>query len=413
MFDTPTDVQPPVATGPVPDPATDSATVLERIESLVDLYAANGPVNERLGRLTDEVAERVKWTGVARMLQPKRYGGLESHPVEFMEAVLATGAADGATGWVAGVVGVHPHELAQADDRLQQELWAENPDTWIASPYAPMGIATPVDGGYQFTGHWKFSSGTDHCQWVMIGGFVANPDGSPDRADVRHFCLPRKDYEIIEDSWDVIGLRGTGSKDLIVRDVFVPDYRVIAQDEINAGTAAKALGLDSPLYAIPRSVMFSGAVATGTLAIAQGALAAAIAFAGKRVGMGGQKASGDPYQLATIGHAAAEIESAVIQMKTDFSRVYDRAAAGEVITFDERLRVARNQAASTHRALAAVDDLFLHAGGGSLHLDQPLQRFWRDMHSGMNHIVNVAEPKHRAWTLDHYGVEASALGIKV
>ena len=107
---------------------------------------------------------------------------------------------------------VHPHELAQSDDRLQQELWADDPDTWIASPYAPMGVATPVDGGFRFTGHWKFSSGTDHCQWVMIGGFVANPDGTVNRGDVRHFCLPREDYEIVQDSWDVLGLRGTGSK---------------------------------------------------------------------------------------------------------------------------------------------------------------------------------------------------------
>lgn len=382
-----------------------SATVLERIEAQADFFAANGRANEQLGKLTDEVAQHLKDTGLVRMLQPARYGGLESHPTEFMDAVLATGAADGATGWVAGVVGVHPHELAQADDRLQQELWADDPDTWIASPYAPMGVAQPVEGGYRFTGHWKFSSGTDHCQWVMIGGFVANPDGSPNRGDVRHFCLPRADYEILQDSWDVMGLAGTGSKDLIVNDVFVPDYRVIAQDEINAGTAARALGLDNPLYAIPRSVMFSGAVATGTLAIAQGALASAIAFAGQRVTLGGQKAAGDPYQMSTIGHAAAEIESAIIQMKSDFSRAYDMAAAGEVIGYDMRLQIARNQAASTHRALAAVDDLFLHAGGGSLHLDQPLQRFWRDMHAGMNHIVNVAEPKYRNWSLFHYGLD--------
>lgn len=246
----------------------------------------------------------------------------------------------------------------------------------------------------------------------MIGGFVANPDGTPNRSDIRHFCLPRKDYEIVQDSWDVLGLRGTGSKDLIVKDVFVPEHRVIAQDEIVAGTAAKSLGLENPLYAIPRSVMFAGAVATGTLAIAQGALAAAVAFTGKRVVVSGQKANGDPYQLATIGLAAAEIESAIGQMKSDFSRVYDIAATGQVVDLGERLRVARNQAAATHRALRAVDDLFLHAGGGSLHYDQPLQRFWRDMHAGMNHIVNVAEPKYRAWTQHQYGLELP-LGVKV
>jgi len=389
-----------------------TTTVQENIDAAATYFAENGPANEELGRLTDDTAARLKATGLVRLLQPTRFGGLEAHPVEFMDAVLATGSADAATGWVAGVVGVHPHELAQSDDRLQQELWADDPDTWIASPYAPMGVATPVDGGFRFTGHWKFSSGTDHCQWVMIGGFVANPDGTVNRGDVRHFCLPREDYEIVQDSWDVLGLRGTGSKDLIVRDVFVPDYRVIGQEGVVAGTAARELGLENPLYSIPRSVMFAGAVATGTLAIAQGALGAAIAFTEKRVTISGQRASGDPFHLSTIGHAAAEIESSVTQLKADFNRVYDIAEKGQVVDLGERLRVARNQCAATHRALAAVDDLFLHAGGGSLHFNQDLQRFWRDMHAGMNHIVNIAEPKYQAWSTNRFGLELPP-GVKV
>ncbi|GAA3666626.1 acyl-CoA dehydrogenase family protein [Arthrobacter ginkgonis] len=382
--------------------------VLTRIEALADYFAANGRANENAGRLTDGVASRLKDTGVMRMLQPKRFGGMESHPVDFMKAVIAAGSADAATGWVAGVVGVHPHELALADLRLQEEIWGQDQDTWVASPYAPMGVGRPVEGGYIFNGHWKFSSGTDHCQWVMIGGFVANPDGTPNKDDVRHFCLPRADYEILQDSWDVMGLRGTGSKDLVVKDVFVPDYRVIAQDDIIAGTAGRALGLDNPLYSIPRHVMFSGAIATGTLAIAQGALGAALAFNSTRVQRGGVKASTDTFQLQAVGKAAADIQSSISHVLGDFARVYDYAASGKVVPLDMRLEVRRNQARATHRALAAVDDLFLHAGGGSLQMDQPLQRFWRDMHAGMNHIVNVAEPAYGNWALDHFGHELPA-----
>ena len=334
-----------------------ATNVLERAEALAEYFSANGRANEQTGRLTDDVAAKLKSTGVVRMLQPKRYGGDEAHPVDFMKTILALGSADAATGWVAGVVGAHPHELAQADDRLQQELWAEDPDIWVGSPYAPMGIATPVEGGFQFTGHWKFSSGTDHCQWVMIGGCVANPDGSPNRNDVRHFCLPRKDYEILQDSWDVMGLRGTGSKDLVVNDVFVPDYRVIETSEITAGTAGRRLGLENPLYAIPRGVLFSGAIISGTLAIAQGALANAITFTGQRTGAAGNRAANDPFQRQAVGKAAADIQSAVCHVLTDFNRVYDIAASGKVVSMDTRLEVRRNQVRATHRALAAVDDL--------------------------------------------------------
>jgi len=388
--------------------AAAATDVLTRIEALAEYFAANGRANEDAGQLTDEVAGKLKDTGVVRMLQPKRFGGMESHPVDFMKAVLAAGSADAATGWVAGVVGVHPHELAQADLRLQEELWGEDIDTWVASPYAPMGVARPVEGGYIFNGHWKFSSGTDHCQWVMIGGFVANPDGTPNRGDIRHFCLPRADYEILQDSWQVMGLKGTGSKDLVVKDVFVPDYRVIAQDEIVSGTAARALGLDNPLYSIPRGVMFSGAIVTGTLAIAQGALGAALAFNSRRVQMGGKQSSTDTFQLQAVGKAAADIQSSIYHVLGDFERVYDYAATGKTVPVEMRLEVRRNQVRATHRALAAVDDLFLHAGGGSLHLDQPLQRFWRDMHAGMNHIVNVAEPWYANWSLDYFGHDLPA-----
>jgi alkylation response protein AidB-like acyl-CoA dehydrogenase len=123
---------------------------------------------------------------------------------------------------------------------------------------------------------------------------------------------------------------------------------------------------------------------------------------------GGVKASTDTFQLQAVGKAAADIQSSIAHVLGDFERVYDHAASGKVVPLDMRLEVRRNQARATHRALAAVDDLFLHAGGGSLHMDQPLQRFWRDMHAGMNHIVNVAEPAYGNWALDYFGHELPA-----
>ena len=158
------------------------------------------------------------------MLQPKTHGGCEAHPREFAETVMRIASLDGAAGWVAGVVGVHPWEMAMADPRVQEEVWGAGPDTWIASPYAPMGILRPVDGGYVFNGRWQFSSGTDHCDWIFLGAMLGDADGTMVDAAAcsYHVILPRSDYEIVEDSWDVVGLRGTGSKDIIVKDAFVP-----------------------------------------------------------------------------------------------------------------------------------------------------------------------------------------------
>ena len=96
---------------------------------------------------------------------------------------------DGSTGWVAGIVGVHPWEMAMADAQVQEEIWGQDNDTWIASPYAPMGILRPVDGGYVFNGRWQFSSGTDHCDWIFLGAFIGDAEGKPDHAAAE---LPRR-----------------------------------------------------------------------------------------------------------------------------------------------------------------------------------------------------------------------------
>ncbi|MWO52738.1 hydroxylase, partial [Escherichia coli] len=123
------------------------------------------------------------------------------------------------------------------------EIWGEDPDMWMASPYAPMGVAKPVEGGYILNGRWSFSSGTDHCGWIMIGAAVGDKDGNrlmpPQNL---HVLLPRSDYDIDPDSWNVVGLRGTGSKDLIVKDAFIPTYRTLAAGKVFDGTAAKEFG---------------------------------------------------------------------------------------------------------------------------------------------------------------------------
>ncbi|MFE5730024.1 hypothetical protein ACFQ7A_03795 [Streptomyces sp. NPDC056528] len=141
-----------------------------------------------------------------------------------------------AAGWVGGVVGVHPWEPAFSEPKLQRELWGENggkADTWISSPYAPNGRARKVDGGFLFSGRRPFGSGSDHCDWAVLGGIVTDDAGNVTMPlDMRHFVLPRADYEILRDSWNVVGLVGTGSKDIAVEDAFVPDHRTLNAHEV-------------------------------------------------------------------------------------------------------------------------------------------------------------------------------------
>ncbi len=173
--------------------------VLSRVEAMADDLFAEGVEADRLGRLADESAKKMKEAGLIRMLQPKEHGGLEVHPREFAETVMRTASLNPSAGWVHGIVGVHPWQLAFADPKVQQEVWGEDQDTWLASPYMPGGMCVPVDGGYRLSGRWSFSSGTDHCDWAFLGAWLADDEGRMVMPPTGlHVIIPRTDYEIIE-----------------------------------------------------------------------------------------------------------------------------------------------------------------------------------------------------------------------
>ena len=381
------------------------SSVLERIDALSTFLEDQAEEADQLGRMPDETARRLREAGVMRMLQPKDFGGMESSPVDFFEAVLRIGSHAGSAGWVSGVVGVHPFEIGVGTRAVQEEIWGEDPDTWIASPYAPFGRARPVEGGYVFSGRWPFSSGTDLCQWIVLGGMVTDQEGAVAGPDaVRHFILPRADYEILADSWQVVGLRGTGSKDVVIQDAFVPAHRVIDPADLESGAAAERAGRgDAPLYRMPFHVMFAGTIAAGTLALAEGALGAFVAYSRSRKTRAGHQVSQDPHQLASLGGAAADVQASRVQFLGDMRRLWDLAQANRPIDLALRAEVRRNQVRAVRRSVDAVDRLMAHAGGASMRIDNPIQRFWRDAHTGLAHAANVADPIYAAYGLNLYG----------
>ena len=143
--------------------------VIDRVMEMAGQLREQAAEAETIGQLTDQTTKAMKAAGNIRLLQPAKYSGYEVHPREFAETVMATASLDPAAGWINGVVGVHPYQLAYADPRVAEEIWGNDVDTWVASPYAPQGVAKPVDGGYIFNGRWQFSSGTDQCEWIILG----------------------------------------------------------------------------------------------------------------------------------------------------------------------------------------------------------------------------------------------------
>lgn len=374
--------------------------VVERIREKSDRLAELAPECEALGRLTDETARILRDSGAVRLLQPREHGGYEAHPRDFVEAVAATAAADPAAGWMLGVVGVHPWELAMADPRLREELWGGHPDVWIASPYSFGGLARRVDGGYLLDGHWQFSTGTDHCEWVVLGAVAGDAAGVPSSPPgLLHVVLPRSDYTIVDDSWDTVGLRGTGSKDVVIQGAFVPDHRTIDAAAAMGGTLAESAGRQETLYRMPFWAMFPLGLTAATIGICEGALAAHLAYQKHRVLAAGVKVTDDPYILHAVSEAAAEIAASRAHLIANICSTYDTIEAGGSVSWDDRAAIRRDQIRAAWRAVSAVDEIFARSGGNALRLDQPLQRYWRDAHAALNHAIHTTGSVYHAAAL--------------
>src|SRR2546423_9107052 len=203
-----------------PRPASESLP--ERARGLAKSFRARADENAHLRRLSDETWRDLVDSGLVRALQPTRWGGGEVDLFEFYDAVIETARADGSIAWVLGIIGVHPWQTALYPEETQQEVWGEDATVMNSSSYAPTGQAERVPGGFRLRGRWSFSTGCDHCTWLNLGAFAGTADVNGEQVpDFRSFLLPRSDYRI-DDNWRVAGLQGTGSKDVVVGDAFVP-----------------------------------------------------------------------------------------------------------------------------------------------------------------------------------------------
>lgn len=382
-----------------------SEQVLEAVRALTPAIRERVGEAEQARKVPEATIKELADAGFFRLLQPKRYGGHEADPVVFYTAVKEIAQACGSTGWVASVVGVHAWQLSLFPAQAQDDVWGTDPDARISSSYAPTGKITPVEGGFRVSGRWSFSSGSDHADWVFLGGLIPGPDGIP--VDMRTFLLPRADYRI-DDVWNTVGLRGTGSNDIVVEDAFVPEHHTLSFNDTSALNCPGHEVNDNPLYRLPFAAVFSTTISTPVVGMAQGALDAYLKATRDRIRIsyGGQKVAEDPHAQVRIATAASEIDAAWLQLTHNISEQLRAVTEGREPSLKLRLATRRDQVLATQRGIKAVDLLFENAGGRALAEGNAIQRFWRDAHAGRVHAVNDPE---RALVM--YG--QGALGIEV
>lgn len=379
--------------------------VVRKCRELAKELPERAAESEQRRRLSDVTAEELVDTGLLRLLQPASHGGLEAHPRTMFEAVLALAEGCGSTGWVAAVTAVHSWQLALFDPLLQDELWNDHTDVWVSSSYMPGGKLEKVDGGYRVSGRWSFSSGCDHATWAILGALWPQPDGPPVSCNI---VVPKNDYRI-DDVWHTVGLRGTGSNDVVIEDKFVPDHRVLTKDQYYHGTDGPGQVLnDGPLYRIPFPSIFPNVITASIIGMAQSMVDLNVAYIRDRVSSAhGRVIDNDPYTVAAIGEASREVDACRLQLFHNIDTLYGLAAAGEQISIDQRARVRRDQVLGTERSISAIDNLFDRAGARAISDTNPMQRVWRDAHAGRHHTVNTHERTLHSWATNAMGLGPS------
>src|SRR5947209_18903597 len=250
--------------------APDFPEMLARAEALVPVLRERANQTEELRRLPDETIDDLHRAGLFRILQPKRVGGSELPFRSIVELVSVIGRGDGSTAWVLATLAAHHWLLCMVPRDAHDEIWGESPDNLIGSALIfPRGRAHKVPGGYKISGRWPFSSGVDPSSWNWIGAIAQDQEAGTN--EPRIFVVPASDYTII-DTWHVMGLAGTGSKDDVADDVFVPDHRTIAVQQITGGPNPGSKVNPSVLYQLPAISLFAFCIAGVSLGIAQGAV---------------------------------------------------------------------------------------------------------------------------------------------
>lgn len=319
-------------------------------------------------RVPLDLAHELRDLGAFRVWLPKDLGGDAGDIRAAVEVVEALARTDASAAWVV-MIGLTTAILA---GHLEPAAAAEvyGTDAITGGVIAPNGTATRVDGGYKVSGRWSFASGCQHCSWLVGGALIDD--------DVKLLLFPAGDVEII-DNWDVVGLRGTGSHDISVRDVFVPDGRAVS-------LLAPRAHRDEQLYRLPIPSALAPPLAAVVLGCARGALDELVALATTKT------PSMSMNTLAKRSYVQIEVARAEIELRAATGLLLDAVDKLWESPTERQRAVTRGAAINAVTTGASVvDRAYTLAGGTSLRSGSPLQRRLRDVHAATQHaIVNPA-----------------------
>ena len=370
--------------------------------ALVPALRERAPRAEEERVMLPETLSDLHRTGALRVLQPRRWGGMEFDYVAYVDFSEAVARGCASTGWNVGNLLIHHWMLALYDERAQKEVWGENPDALIASGIAfPQGSGKKVPGGFTVGGRWNFSSGVNVSDWNMLACIVRDGDKVIDH----RMCLMHKSEYGIVDDWHVLGMRSTGSMTVVAKEVFVPEHRALCMYDARGGDQFPgAKGNPNPMYRVPLSALGAHGIGGAAVGNAQAALDMTIESVVKRsTNYQGLKMRDIQTIQARVGAAGSRIDAARELLRANCREAMDIARASVIADAPTKLRFKRDLAYAAQLATEAVDILHALAGANGIYDSYPIQRIFRDAHALGGHFSFSTDAQFSTWGLAALG----------
>lgn len=375
--------------------------LLQRARDMVPVLRERAAQAEKDRRISDETQAAMVEAGFYRIFQPKAFGGFEMDYTTTVDIAAELGRGCGSSAWVFTNLAQHGIINGVKDRRAQEEMWGDNPDTLCASAHPGRdGKATPVDGGYVVDGVWHFSSGIDFADWVNLQ-LMLRPEDGP--AEHRFAQVHKSDYEVIDD-WFVSGMSATGSRSLRLKEVFIPDYRMISSLQLTGGPTPGSAVSDSLLYQLPfwpiAARLFSGPL----IGIARGVQELTEEDIDTRVAVSGTNLREEPMVHQRLAESGAEISAAWALALQDCNTALRMTEAGEKPDLLERVSWWRNNAYVVVLCVRAIDRLYGLAGMRGMLPDSHVQRGWRDAHAAACQVGTAWDPNAAKYGRARFGL---------
>ena len=365
-------------------PTLTAADLYARAEALQPVLRERAEACQAARSVPAETIAAFKQAGLTRMTQPGRFGGNEMGWDVLCGVAQRLTRGDGAQGWIQSIMADHAQMLGTFPLEAQEDVWGENPDAVMSASFDPKGVATPVDGGWRFSGRFGFSSGIDHADWLICAGFIV--DG--DNRDGPHYFMVRRAEATLIDDWYTVGLEGTGSKSFEVEDAFVPSHAFLKGNDARVGDGPGAKINPGAIYRVPRGFLTPALFASMTIGMAQGLMDQWLAYTAPRISRG-IKVGDSPASHIIAGECAADIDAAEALNRDTITAAMKVLETGETLSESELLRAKRNSSWACRTALNAGTRLFNTAGGRAIFTGSPVEREYRNLlASAAHHIVN-------------------------